>query len=68
MAVTNGPTPRTLSLPLSFLPAGRPFQALLVREGAAADEVTLERPTLGAQDKVDLRLPAGGGFVGRFTR
>lgn len=67
VAVTNGPNARTLSLDLAFLPRERPFRSLLVREGVAADEVVLESPTLSARDKLDVRLPSGGGFVARFT-
>ena len=66
VAVTNGPVARTLTVDLGFLGNSPRFQSLLVRDGAAADEVVVERPALTARDALQLRLPSGGGFVGRF--
>jgi alpha-glucosidase len=68
LAVLNGPQPRTLRLPLSFLGKGA-YRALLVRDhpenGAA---VSLERRELTRQDTIDLALRDGGGLVARLGR
>ncbi len=66
LAVMNGPTARTVRIPLSFL-GNRKYQALLVRdqpENAAA--VNVESATLSRADSVEIELRSGGGFIARF--
>jgi alpha-glucosidase len=66
LAITNGAAPRTLDVPLAFLPRGR-HDALLV--GDVADDaaaVRVERARLRRGDAVRVDLRAGGGFIGRF--
>jgi alpha-glucosidase len=67
-AVLNGPSGRTLKIPLSFLGRGK-YRALLVRDrkdDSAALQV--ENATLGLGDSLTIELRAGGGFIARFTR
>lgn len=62
LAVVNGPTARTVNLPLSFMKGKR--QAILVRdskEGPAA--VDVEKAVLTSADSVQIELQAGGGFI-----
>ena len=66
LAVMNGPTARTVRIPLSFLGNGK-YQALLVRdqpENPAA--VKIESAILGRGDSVEIELRSGGGFIARF--
>jgi alpha-glucosidase len=68
LAVLNGPTARTLRVPLSFLGAGK-YQALVVRdkmEDAAA--VTVETKAAGRDDVMTVEMRAGDEFIGRFAR
>jgi alpha-glucosidase len=67
LAVLNGPKSRKVGLPLSFLPNG-PHRALVVRDHAA-DPATVEVVNEAAtrETTLDLSLPAGGGFIARFS-
>jgi alpha-glucosidase len=67
VAVTNGVYARTIRVDLSFLGQGS-YQSLLVRDGEAADAVKTEHLTLRSSDSLYIRMPSGGGFVGRFRR
>jgi alpha-glucosidase len=62
LAVVNGPTARTVNVPLSFMKGKR--QAILVRdskEGPAA--VDVEKAVLGPEQSIRIELQAGGGFI-----
>lgn len=67
LAIANGPSGRTVDVPLDFLAAGS-HAALLVRDRmddpAAVD---LERTTVRGGDSLTIRMRDGGGFVGRFS-
>jgi alpha-glucosidase len=68
LAVLNGPAARTVKIPLAFLGNGD-YQALEVRDDPkdpAAVRVIKAAANRGGS--VTLDLPAGGGFVGRYTR
>lgn len=68
LAVVNGPSPRTLRLPLNFLGSGV-HQMLAARDNmqdAGAPE--MERKPVRRQDTLTIELAAGGGFLARFTR
>jgi alpha-glucosidase len=68
LAILNGPTARTVRIPLSFLGKGD-YRAQLVRDDPSnSAAVKLENVTLksGASLAIDLR--EGGGFVGRFYK
>src|SRR6185295_18979168 len=67
LAAMCGPQPKTIKLPLSFLRDGQ-YQASFVREGQNDASVTVENTTSKRSDLLLLKLPAGGGFVGRFSR
>ncbi|HXI28273.1 MAG TPA: glycoside hydrolase family 97 catalytic domain-containing protein, partial [Vicinamibacterales bacterium] len=63
VAVANGPTARSLTIPLSFLGGGR-YTARLVRDdpdNAAA--VAVETAVLTKSDALAIDLRAGGGFI-----
>jgi alpha-glucosidase len=67
LVIANGPTPRSLDLPLSFLGDGS-HQALLVHDEAAdAAAVRLQTSSLRRADSLRVELRAGGGFIGRFS-
>jgi len=63
---------RTLSQPLSFLPAGRRFEAQIYRDGPTADfrtnptDIAIERRQVSSTDVLTLQLAPGGGTAIRF--
>jgi len=68
LAVMNGPSAKTLRMPLTFLGDGS-YRALFVRDqkdNAAA--VQVENATQKRGDTLAIDLSAGGGFVARFAR
>jgi alpha-glucosidase len=68
LAVLNGPTARTLRVPLSFLPAGN-YQSLVVRDQPANPAaVKVENAPAARGDTLTLELSAGGGYIARFAR
>lgn len=67
LAVMNGPAARTITVPLSFLSAGR-YQGSLVRDAAPdGSAVRVDSAVHTARDTIALELRAGGGFLGRFA-
>jgi alpha-glucosidase len=67
LAVVNGPQPRSLQIPLSFLGTGE-FHALMIgdkSDNSAA--VMVEEKSAGRGDSLPVVLGAGGGFVARFS-
>lgn len=69
LAVMNGSTAREINLPLSFLNDGEPYAGSYVRDDETKpDAVKLEQAQARRTDRVAIKLSAGGGFVGRFTR
>jgi alpha-glucosidase len=63
----NGPEARAITVPLSFLPAGR-YQGTLVRDDAPdGSTVRVESGIQTQKDTIALDLRAGGGFLGRFA-
>ena len=65
--IANGPTARSVKVPVSFLDR-RAYESLLVRdnlEDPAA--VRIERSTMRRGDTVSIDLRAGGGFLARFS-
>jgi alpha-glucosidase len=67
LAVMNGPDARTITIPLSFLSAGR-YQGALVRDDAPdGSTVRVESAVRTQKDTMALELRAGGGFLGRFA-
>jgi alpha-glucosidase len=66
VVIANGPTARSVEVPLSFL-GGGPHQALLVRDredDPAA--VVVEKAIVRRDDALKVDLRAAGGFVARF--
>jgi alpha-glucosidase len=63
----NGPTGKSLKIPLSFLGGGQ-YQAMLVRD--VADEpaaIKIEKITAKREQSLTIELRPGGGFIGMFT-
>ena len=68
IAVVNGPTARTLQVPLSFLGAGD-HNVMLVRDDPNDPvAVRIENGTTRRIDTLTIDLRTGGGFIARFTR
>ncbi len=68
LAVLNGTTARHLTVPLSFLGAGD-YQSLLIRDQQdKPDAVQIENTSCKRGDKIEIDMPHGGGFIGRFTK
>jgi alpha-glucosidase len=62
-AITNT-SARTVTVNLDFLPAGRPAQAKVFRDGATARQVEVETTRVDASSKLELKLaPSGGAAV-----
>jgi alpha-glucosidase len=68
LAIVNGPTGRTVRIPLSFLDK-KEYSALLIRDrpGDPAD-VRVEETAVKGDDTLAIELSDGGGFIGRFVR
>jgi alpha-glucosidase len=68
LAVMNGPTVRTITVPLAFLPEGS-YRASAVRDrddDPAA--VQVESATAERTQVLTIPLGAGGGFIARFSK
>ncbi len=60
--------PKTLAVPLDFLPIGN-YQAMLVRDNQDNDAaVELEIRKVTRDETLTANLRSGGGFIGRFTK
>jgi alpha-glucosidase len=66
VAILNGPTARTLKIPLTFLGAGN-FRAMVVRDGEESASVKIENTVLKRTDSVEVTLSSGGGFIVRLS-
>ena len=67
LAAMNGPAARTITVPLSFLAAGR-YQGTLVRDEAPdGSTVRVESAIHTQKDTIALDLRGGGGFLARFA-
>ncbi len=68
LAVVNGTEPRTISIPLSFLPEGD-WHAMSARDATAEGAVIgIESSSLSAQATLTVDLQAGGGWLGRLQK
>jgi alpha-glucosidase len=67
LAILNGPTGRTVDVPLGFLGAGK-YQALEVRDDENPAAVKMEHAAVDGSGTLRIELQPGGGFIGRFTR
>jgi alpha-glucosidase len=68
LAAVNGPTARSVTVPLTFLGDGR-YTVLEARDDAADPAaIRMAKATVERSGSVTVELPAGGGYVGRFTR
>ncbi len=72
-AVTDG-SARTLTLPLSFLDAGKSYIAEIYRDGDQADyrnahrfDIVIEKKTVKAGDTLSVKLAPGGGQAIRLS-
>ena len=66
VAIMNGPAPKSVRVPLSFLGGGS-YTASVVNDGADASTVTVGTETHKQTDTLTIDLGAGGGFVARFS-
>jgi len=67
LAVLNGPSARTLKVPLTFLGSGK-YQSLASRdEGTRPDALKLEKTLANRDGSVTIEMPAGGGYLARYT-
>jgi alpha-glucosidase len=67
LAIMNGPTARTVTIPLTFLGSGN-YRAMVVRdqkEDAAA--VKVENTSVSRKDRITIELRDGGGSIARFS-
>jgi alpha-glucosidase len=68
VAAMNGPTAKSVKVPLSFLPKGT-FQAIVARDNPDdAAMVMVERGPRRSGETLDVSMRAGGGFIARLTR
>ena len=68
VAAVNGPAARSVTVPLTFLGDGR-YTVLEARDDVADPAVIrMGKATAERSGSVKIELPAGGGYVGRFTR
>jgi alpha-glucosidase len=67
LAVMDGPQPKTLRVPLSFLGEGE-YKAMLVRDNPSDDgAVEMENAIRRRTDSLDISLRGGGGLLARFS-
>src|SRR5207302_10125790 len=67
LAITGGPQPKTLHVPLSFR-GQRDYKMVLVRDNPADDAaVEMENTIRRRTDSLDISLRGGGGLLARFT-
>jgi alpha-glucosidase len=67
LAIMNGPSGRTLTLPLSFLVKER-YQTLLGRDQESdSGAITMEQGIKSRRESLEIKLRAGGGFVARLS-
>lgn len=67
LAVMNGPTARTVRVPLTFLGAGN-HNASIVRDGSEPTAVIVEQSVAKRDDTLEVKIGAGGGYVARFVK
>ena len=67
LAVLNGETPKSLDVPLTFLPE-RESKAMIVRDKIDDPAAVLvENRNIGSRDSLKIEMRAGGGFIARFS-
>jgi alpha-glucosidase len=68
LAILNGPSARTLQIPLSFLATGK-YQGLVMRDDPAeAAALATSRLTTNRDETMTIELRPAGGFIARFTK
>jgi alpha-glucosidase len=68
LAVLNGPSARTIQVPLSFLGQGE-HRAMVIRDHKTDPAaVQIENSTARRSDALAIELSNGGGFIARFSR
>lgn len=69
LTVLNGPTERSLQIPLSFLEKGTWYNALIVCDRLLDPAtVKLEKAFTRNTDTFPIKMRAGGGYIARFTK
>ena len=68
LAILNGPAEKSVNIPLSFLGKGD-YRAMLIRDNKNdSGAVEIENTTLKRSDSLAVEMPAGGGFIARFSK
>jgi len=68
LAIMNGPNPRNVSIPLSFLGRDK-YESMLVRDDPGNPAaVRIEKTTLYQRDSIKIDMRGGGGFIAKFSR
>ncbi len=68
LAILNGPSAKTINIPLSFLGKDE-YRAMLVRDNKNDDAaVEVENTTSKSSDTLVIELSDGGGFIARFSK
>jgi alpha-glucosidase len=67
LAAINGLTARTVSVPLSFLPAGSQRASLVSDNEADSAALRIEERRVMRSESLQLKLSSGGGFIARFS-
>lgn len=67
-AAMNGPIAKTVTVNLSFLEGGRHDMLLARDQPDDAAAIALERREVDAHSTLTIAMPAGGGFVARFSK
>jgi alpha-glucosidase len=68
LAIMNGLTAKTVTIPLAFLMGGK-YQALVGRDDdRSAAAVRMDNMNVTRRESLPVELRAGGGFIARFSR
>lgn len=59
---------RTVTVPLSFLPDGRRYDARIVRDARSGSSLEAQERVVTADATIAVRVPENGGFVARLSR
>jgi alpha-glucosidase len=68
LAIMDGASARTISVPLSFLGDGAYRATLVYDDKDSSAAVRIDHATLKRSDSLNIDLRDGGGFIGRFSK
>jgi alpha-glucosidase len=67
IAIMNGVSEKTISIPLKFLKSTNNYKAIIVTDVNDPGSLNIERKTHKDTDVINLQLASGGGYVAMFT-